>query len=431
LPPGPSCSYGLGQPYEPQPACGPSKCGNATIDSCAIPMGGSCEMGDTCTLGEVFEDCDGATPAEQSCEGLGYSGGELGCTGCDLDTTHCSICSADPRVVQCGELVTAGSVRETWQARLSPRADEVGLLWRENSDLRFARLSSTLEVLSTTDCFAGVTSNSTVAQAIALAATQVGWLVAAVHASVPDVQIVAIDATGNVLGSRTLPNTSDRPRAILEPSPEGGALLVTNQEIAMLDAEGNELSLVTPFPDDELEDLAAARTANGFLVAGQYKTAAGRYIQTWQVDATGLVTAAATPLAMGMSGPYTVKLASYSEGVFALWSANPDPVGALLDSTGAELKRVVLDPALGFPSPAPWGEGVALYYANPLGDSVLRYLHTDGTLTDSAIPIVVGKGSAGSGEMAELASGELLVTLARSKSATADSRLLARVAPSF
>ncbi len=427
LPAGPSCTYGA-EPVELRRMCGEALCGNGKVDSCMTIGGGACETSPGCMMVEVSESCDGADLSGNTCEALGYSGGALRCTTCALDESDCSVCSNDPRVVQCGELRTADVARETWSAKLGPRGDEVGLLWLENRGVRFARLSPSLEVLSSSDCFAGHGSNTTVGESLALAATETGWLAASVLLA-EQVQLHVIDASGNVVASHDVGSPSEVPRALLSPSEHGGALLVTNQEVVLLSADGEELASSAPFPEDELESLALARVGRGFLVAGQFSTATERYIQTWQVDEAGVVTAAPAPLATGAAGPYQVRLVGFDDRALAFWSDNPGVSASWLDVAGVPTEPLALAPELGLPEVARWGEGVALRYGSVSGEVALRYLHADGTLDDASVPIVVGKRWTGPAEMRELPSGELLLTLVNSKQGAYGHRLFARVAP--
>jgi hypothetical protein len=420
FPPGASCTYGV-RPVEPPFLCGSPTCGNGVVDSCKTIGGGACEYGGGCMLVDVFEQCDGAVPAGKSCGELGYSGGKLGCTGCALDVADCSVCTTDPRVVECGELRTEGRVRASGSAALSARGNEVGVLFLENNDLRFARLSNGLEVLSTTDCLDYYGP-------LALAASEMGWLAASTFSGLLVVHV--IDASGQVVASRHLGEIGEQPSMLMVPSANGGALLVTNLGIGLLDAGGSALVAPTPLPTDELESLAATNVAAGFLVAGQFRTTAGRYIQTWRVDAAGTVTAAPAPLAMSTDGPYQVRLAGLGNAALAVWSDNPGISARLLDENGNVISVVALDPELGFPATARWGEGLAVLQGS-LGELGLRYLYPDGQLSDDNIPVLTGRRMIGDVRMTELSSGELLVTLVNSKQGLYGHRLFARVAPSF
>lgn len=427
LPTGPSCTYGV-EPVELQRMCGAAACGNGKVDSCMTIGGGACEASPGCMVVETFEACDGSDLSGSTCTGLGYSGGALGCSSCALDESACSVCSADPRVVQCGELRTEGGARQSWSAKLSRRGGEVGLLWLENRGVRFARLSQSLEVLSSSDCIADYGANSSVSESLALAATETGWLAASVLLA-EQVQLHVIDASGNVVTTRNVGDPVEVPRVLLESTQQGGALLVSSYEVVLLAADGSELARSTPFPDDELESLALVRVGSGFLVAGQYKTATERYIQTWQVDVAGVVTVAPARLAGGATRPFQVRLVGFDDRALAFWVDDVGLRASWLDATGAVTAPLVLAPELGLPEPARWGDGVALRYGSVLGEVSLRYLHADGTLDDSVIPIVVGKRTTGPAEMRELSSGELLVTLVNSKQGSYGNRYFARVAP--
>lgn len=77
--------------------CGPTSCGNATIDDCSL-----LESEDGLVFTEPLdggsrterEDCDGETLGDQTCQALGFGGGTLACVpeACFFDTSTCRPC---------------------------------------------------------------------------------------------------------------------------------------------------------------------------------------------------------------------------------------------------------------------------------------------------------------------------------------------------
>ena len=109
----------------------------------------------------------------------------------------------------------------------------------------------------------------------------------------------------------------------------------TQPGTALAQASVGSVATTSIAPDVPFEAQAHAQIPNvgaGFLVAGQFKTTAGRYLRTWRVDAAGTVAAAPAPLTMGTDGPDGVRLAGFGNAALAVWSDNPSVSARLLPS---------------------------------------------------------------------------------------------------
>jgi hypothetical protein len=220
---------GVGTSISPgmTPACGASKCGNGTRDSCLV-------TGNDGTISSPMEACDGADLGGVSCTGEGWGSGAVKCSSnCTLDRSGCSACMPTGGAVQgCEHL--ALPTRDAWTIGLAANATEVAVTWASSENpatpvLEFARLAPGLGVLGTVELESTEHSMSSVSfNNVALAPLSPGWVVAAAD-SARKLFIHALDATGADLGRvdvATVPGgTSSQAFLSLAPRAGGGPCL--------------------------------------------------------------------------------------------------------------------------------------------------------------------------------------------------------------
>jgi hypothetical protein len=290
------------------PICGASACGNGTIDTCDVsrPCLPVCDFDGVCTdpssdemcpLG-VTEGCDGANLGGViSCAAEGFRGGLLACNAsCTVDTRGCQTCVRSSLVPACNELVDCSAVQSLALGVADPLIAVASVTTAADPDANDV-VPGSVEIA----LFAGDLSplahkaipSITDAVNIALARSPSGWLVA-VERSGPQVELIPLDAGGNVRGTSYVIASASAP--VLAPrgdesSVSGGPLLVWSgthgvRLAALLDDEGRFGSPPVEATESAIDpELSGATfTGDGFLYGD--RTSQGVTIAKMGLDGT-------------------------------------------------------------------------------------------------------------------------------------------------
>ena len=231
---GPAGGQGTGEsclPMLPFDQCGAALCGNQTRDTCEVRSG----LG-FCPLVSLTEECDGADLAGRTCEALGYGSGALACSAtCRIDSRGCSEClPPSASLLRCGAAPVAA---DPLALAIAASDDEVALTWIERSgverpELRLARLSPSLDVVSTSSIAEPALAALPVGAessyfAVAAARLPSGWAIAGY--APPAFFLHAVDGSGQSV-ARTLLDTAPLANVfafpVLAGRPDGGPLVL-------------------------------------------------------------------------------------------------------------------------------------------------------------------------------------------------------------
>jgi hypothetical protein len=216
----------------------------------------------------VTESCDGTNLGASTCATLGFSGGTLACNaGCTFDTSGCNHCGSDSHVVACSNVAGA---TDSSSLALAASDTAVAVAWvagpQAQGGLHVSILAADLSVTAQVGCL-----GADDVQAVAIAATPSGWIVAAQTAA--GVALYPLRADGTPVGSANVVAGAATP--ILAQRPGGGPLLVwvtkqSNAFAALLDEGAGVGTAVPLFGGGSITEPqygSAVYVGDGFLVA--------------------------------------------------------------------------------------------------------------------------------------------------------------------
>jgi len=282
--------------------CGIDLCGNGKIDTCDVPSGiGPCP---TISFTEV---CDGTHFGTDTCAAHGYGSGNLSCgTACTVETSSCVDCATGSKIASCGN------------APLDTRPDAVAIAGNGNEigiaslghtvsaqpTLTFARLSATLQLVSTTaiqdDAFA---SGGTSVVDVRLAPLPSGWVMAAWVNQ--ELFIHTLDATGKDLGRTTVEMVPSNAESISESAlfaarGDGGPLMVWlngrgTLHAAVVAADGRSVTTPRVLPlEADITNTSAVYMGGAFYVAAVVGNGLSGSLRMVRIETDGTVGAAST-----------------------------------------------------------------------------------------------------------------------------------------
>ena len=232
---GTGAAGGRGMTCTPPPLspCGPTTCGNGSIDMCQVVSGPGCIVTNN------LEECDGDQFGGDTCARRGYGSGKLTCSSaCTIDDTTCGEClpigsplvSCGPAPIAFPDLVTFGIAATDTEIGVAQVDTNVNT---GSTRLTFARLDRTFGVISGSGLEdtgqAGPLQYAFIGS-VAVAPQPSGWLVAACAGS--NIFVDVLDATGKKVARTVIDDGSNGTRACeagtlaLAARPTGGALMV-------------------------------------------------------------------------------------------------------------------------------------------------------------------------------------------------------------
>lgn len=309
-------------------------CGNGTIDSCEICFSSD---GGPLTCGDQSEECDAST--DQTCEDLGYVGGQLGCTGrCTYDVRGCEWCLGPPRQVTC--TVPRVDATNMGPLALAVSGDQLAAAWMSFDEvLYFTRFDSELELLGGLPCAEPGDPGQ-----VALAPSGEGWMMAlSTPVNDGEVRLFTVDDQGQPSEVRSIPFAGSalfaelpgEPPLLVYVTTEVGDTVRRTLVAERLDASGQSIWKATLSEGVSDGVVYAAFTGSGFLVGGYHPDVGQR---VFPIDVDGQVgTEVSFPEAS-----YPEFAAGGDDRVGALWSDTDGTKFAWLDGAGA----FVSDPLL-------------------------------------------------------------------------------------
>ena len=232
---GTGAAGGRGMTCTPPPLfpCGPTTCGNGSIDMCQVVSGPGCIVTNN------LEECDGDQFGRDTCARRGYGSGKLTCSSaCTIDETTCGEClpigsplvSCGPAPIAFPDLVTFGIAATDTEIGVAQVDTNVNT---GSTRLTFARLDRAFGVISGSGLEdtgqAGPLQYAFIG-GVAVAPQPSGWLVAACTGS--NIFVDVLDATGKKVARTVIDDGSNGTRACeagtlaLAARPTGGALMV-------------------------------------------------------------------------------------------------------------------------------------------------------------------------------------------------------------
>ena len=276
--------------------CGEASCGNGTIDTCNT----ACGIGPCATI-SFTEACDGTQLGSDTCAAHGYGSGALACKNdCTIDTSACVDCATGPRIATCGDAPFAAM---PGPLAIAGTSSELGIAWTggPGASLSFVRLSSTLQLLSSTPIDDGSMMSGFRYADVRLAPLPAGWLIAASDSY--QARLYALDGAGKFLGVTTLDmdatGRSPIGAAVFAPRADGGPLVVwqvgTGLRAAVVAADGRSATTPRALPFDGYGDRTTAVYAGGaFYVVTPVSSATNPWpLRMVRIETDGTVGAAA------------------------------------------------------------------------------------------------------------------------------------------
>jgi hypothetical protein len=287
------------------------------------------------------ETCDGVSLGGASCQGQGYFGGQLACnSSCTLDTSHCTVCAVDARIVSCGSAPVTSQA--TVSLALASGHGQIAMAWitaaSSGASLHFALFDSNLGPILETPCFGP--SNPV---RVALAATSAGWLLAVEESARESMTYtIVLDANGQMVGSRAI-GLGSFPYLASGASDQTLLLTIAASsalQAALLDSSGAPAWTQTAFQNTiEAEYGSAVFAKDAFLVSARTNNG----VRIVRIDYQGQIGAEHAPGGNETEYPQLTWLTDAQEGMvlFADFSGTPTMFLAPIDATGTALAAPV------------------------------------------------------------------------------------------
>lgn len=334
-----------GSGYEPFPeACTPPalvgicdgeagpKCGNGALDTCEIcwSVDGSPEQ-----CADRTEECD--TTASQTCQALGYQGGETICNaGCAHDVRDCDSCLGSPNQLACARPRVDGF--NALGLQLATNGDEIAGVWQAGDGaLHFARFTKDLELIAEKPGCSALESGGP----ISFAPTPGGWMVAVGAGLDGQMQLIRLDAEGNQVGTPRLVQDATFPTLVARPGTTPylvyarGPLVASASDVVaeLLDQEG-EPAWQVELPSAAFAELTVAGFASpGLLVSARETDGATSRTVLVPIDEQGTLGA---PRDLG--DVFEIEMVNAGPGLLAAsWRRGESQELQWLDGDGADV----------------------------------------------------------------------------------------------